>query len=380
MKDMIDGPPTKPGDEQKTQAEQDAGELQYLRGLDRLRQEAGITAAMLRDGRAKSLIASLDAPVPEWLPAERLGEFQGCPVWIEFKSQALLPMCGRVHGIQKGAVWTDGRTYYPLHIIERFCPITLPPDPPAASQDVWEEVAKEVLNEALDVDSDENAALDNIVAVLKDRFEPLQQENERLKRGEFTPDELQNLCHNLSEDDYNKFCHGCDEYQKKLFGRCRTDELIKFAAEQHNDATAEPEKEAIAEADAFAHAELEKVRDRIKAQPSASPAPSLPTPRRFRCKTDSGRTLFGYEVADLLIVLLPGETKHCGLFRSREAFRELYHDLEFLPDPSQVFKVKHNSMPHLNPLDAFQFPSGVITVENYGTWIPRDFKKHFTRV
>lgn len=43
----------------RTQAEQDAADLTYLRELDRLRQEAGITAAMLRDGRAKDAIARL---------------------------------------------------------------------------------------------------------------------------------------------------------------------------------------------------------------------------------------------------------------------------------------------------------------------------------
>ena len=42
----------------------------------------------------------------------------------------------------------------------------------------------------------------------------------------FTEEEFQNLCHNLSEDDEARFCDGCDSYQRKLFGRCRTDELL----------------------------------------------------------------------------------------------------------------------------------------------------------
>jgi len=52
-------------------------------------------------------------------------------------------------------------------------------------------------------------------------------EVERLKAGNFTPEELQNLCHNLSDEDYSKFCDGCDEYQRKLFGKCRTEECCK---------------------------------------------------------------------------------------------------------------------------------------------------------
>lgn len=33
------------------------------------------------------------------------------------------------------------------------------------------------------------------------------------------------MCHNFNSDDYSTFCDGCDEYQRKLFGKCRTDEL-----------------------------------------------------------------------------------------------------------------------------------------------------------
>lgn len=40
----------------RTQAEQDAADLAYLRELDDLRQESGITAGMLRDGRAKAIM------------------------------------------------------------------------------------------------------------------------------------------------------------------------------------------------------------------------------------------------------------------------------------------------------------------------------------
>lgn len=45
----------------------------------------------------------------------------------------------------------------------------------------------------------------------------------RLRRGEFTPQEFQDLCHNKSvQDGFEAFADGCDAYQQKLFGRCRT--------------------------------------------------------------------------------------------------------------------------------------------------------------
>ena len=45
-----------------------------------------------------------------------------------------------------------------------------------------------------------------------------EKEIERLKAGKFTPEELQNLCHNLKEEDEQAFKQGCIDYQKKLFG------------------------------------------------------------------------------------------------------------------------------------------------------------------
>lgn len=40
----------------------------------------------------------------------------------------------------------------------------------------------------------------------------------RLKEGNFTEEEFQNLCHNFSEEDKCRFKQGCIDYQKKLFG------------------------------------------------------------------------------------------------------------------------------------------------------------------
>lgn len=54
----------------------------------------------------------------------------------------------------------------------------------------------------------------------------LRLENQRLRKGDFTSEELQELCHNLSESDYKAFCDGCDEYQRRLFGKCRAEELV----------------------------------------------------------------------------------------------------------------------------------------------------------
>lgn len=46
----------------------------------------------------------------------------------------------------------------------------------------------------------------------------LRREYARLLRGEFTEEEFQNLCHNMTTDDACRFKAGCEAYQKKLFG------------------------------------------------------------------------------------------------------------------------------------------------------------------
>lgn len=47
----------------------------------------------------------------------------------------------------------------------------------------------------------------------------------RLIVGQFTEEELKNLCHNLDPDMYKAFCDGCTEYQRRLFGHSREDDL-----------------------------------------------------------------------------------------------------------------------------------------------------------
>lgn len=50
----------------------------------------------------------------------------------------------------------------------------------------------------------------------------LVEEVKRLKRGEFTSEEFQNLCHNADvQAGFDAFADGCEAYQEKLFGRCR---------------------------------------------------------------------------------------------------------------------------------------------------------------
>lgn len=47
------------------------------------------------------------------------------------------------------------------------------------------------------------------------------EENQRLKRGDFTPEEFQNLCHHRDEKPgctQTNFEIGCTKYQRKLFG------------------------------------------------------------------------------------------------------------------------------------------------------------------
>lgn len=69
----------------------------------------------------------------------------------------------------------------------------------------------------------------------------LRREIERLKAGDFTPEEFQALCHNLHLKDEpitpQAFCDGCESYQVKLFGESPITSLKaeKLALDQRND-------------------------------------------------------------------------------------------------------------------------------------------------
>lgn len=54
--------------------------------------------------------------------------------------------------------------------------------------------------------------------LLEDLVETQEKEIERLKSGNLTAEEFQNLCHNLTTDDRAVFEVGCREYQNELFG------------------------------------------------------------------------------------------------------------------------------------------------------------------
>lgn len=56
------------------------------------------------------------------------------------------------------------------------------------------------------------------IGFLQSQLEQLRAENERLLRGDFTDQELQGFCHNLSEQDQRAFFEGCTKYQQRLFG------------------------------------------------------------------------------------------------------------------------------------------------------------------
>lgn len=61
-----------------------------------------------------------------------------------------------------------------------------------------------------------------------DELAALRAENERLRRGDFTPEEFQELCHNRDKNPRctpAAFFDGCEDYQRKLFGYCEADQM-----------------------------------------------------------------------------------------------------------------------------------------------------------
>ena len=53
---------------------------------------------------------------------------------------------------------------------------------------------------------------------LKHQLAETKTEVKRLKLGDFTEEEFHTVCHNLSEDDEQRFIQGRSDYQKRLFG------------------------------------------------------------------------------------------------------------------------------------------------------------------
>lgn len=67
--------------------------------------------------------------------------------------------------------------------------------------------------------------------VINDEVDRLKAEIERLKRGDFTEDEFQNLCHKFDDSDAKRFVEGCRQYQDKLFG-CERMKLLREESEK----------------------------------------------------------------------------------------------------------------------------------------------------
>lgn len=98
------------------------------------------------------------------------------------------------------------------------------------------EAALEAAQAVFDADTPHGWALKSelLLAAHIRRLVPLAEECERLREGKLTPDEFQNLCHNLqSNPDLTpeKFFDGCAVYQTMLFGRCERDQLAERVKE-----------------------------------------------------------------------------------------------------------------------------------------------------
>lgn len=62
-----------------------------------------------------------------------------------------------------------------------------------------------------------NAQLRSMIALQEESLAD-KAEIARLKRGDFTEREFQDLCHHFGPDDAARFKQGCEDYQRKLFG------------------------------------------------------------------------------------------------------------------------------------------------------------------
>ena len=83
------------------------------------------------------------------------------------------------------------------------------------------------LEVALEAEHDMHLSMGNEASEMYGLLQKAEATIVRLKSGDFTPEEFQNLCHsrNVNNLGMSDFCDGCDEYQRKLFGSCRSDLL-----------------------------------------------------------------------------------------------------------------------------------------------------------
>lgn len=78
-------------------------------------------------------------------------------------------------------------------------------------------VIEELLRERDDAEAERDKFFEWYSKTQNEKLKLVEEIN-RLKRGYFTDEEFQALCHNLSEEDLAKFKLGCYAYWKKLFG------------------------------------------------------------------------------------------------------------------------------------------------------------------
>lgn len=78
-----------------------------------------------------------------------------------------------------------------------------------------------------DILSYEKSPLIEKVNELKVCIEKLETENKRLKNGQFTKEEIHNICHNLHGTvNVHEFAKGCEGEMVKLYGRCPWTEKV----------------------------------------------------------------------------------------------------------------------------------------------------------
>jgi hypothetical protein len=162
----------------------------------------------------RGLVALLDCPTP--MTAGQLAAFEdgtkrAAPSPVGHCKECLGPVYSWDEIAGHPGIYDCPKCGHPNGTDELFEPTEPTPTPDAA---------------ALAEDNDDSV-LRNFDA-LRDTLRSQAAEIERLKRGDFTPEEFQNLCHNRHADPMctpEDFFAGCAEYQRKLFGGCDRDRL-----------------------------------------------------------------------------------------------------------------------------------------------------------
>jgi hypothetical protein len=96
-------------------------------------------------------------------------------------------------------------------------------------------------------------------------------EIERLKRGEFTPEEIQHLCHRVAETvSADAFARGCAEYQRRLYSEApdadaRGELMAECDKLRHRLELAEGRNKLLAEEKQCAITEIERLKAELAA-------------------------------------------------------------------------------------------------------------------